>query len=202
MKPADPNSKSHQLRLSLAGAARGGQLPFGEVSRLAKEFGVSRQLVAQVKSGLDLLSASRTRQAKVRKRVPCYQCLCGQVSTRKDLCTACRRIELLCGRCGATVLRTPGQMIQSAKIQRGDTVRVFCGGVCATSWAGAASGRQRRPARETAAQSNVDAALRSVASDGRLPWGSQSRIARQLGVSQSFVRSRVRNLRLNRQAPC
>ena len=86
MKPADPNSKSQQLRLSLARAAQGGQLPFGEAARLAKEFGVSRQLVAQVKPGLDLVSAPRTRQAKARKRVPCYQCLCGQVSTRKELC--------------------------------------------------------------------------------------------------------------------
>ena len=114
MKPADPNSKSQHLRLSLARAAQAGQLPFGEAARLAKEFGVSRQLVAQVKSGLDLVSAPRIKQAKARKRVPCYQCLCGQVITRKEPCAACRRIALRCGRCGAIVLRTPGQMIQSA----------------------------------------------------------------------------------------
>ena len=160
MKPADPNSKSQQLRLALARAAQGGQLPGGEASRLAKEFGVSRQLVAQVKSGLDLVSAPPTRQAKAHKsvnRVPCYQCLCGQVITRKELCAGCRRIALRCGRCGAIILRTPGQMLQSAKIQRGDTVRIFCGGGCATSWAGppvGASGhhRERSPRRATLTQ--------------------------------------------------
>ncbi len=195
MKRTDPNSTSERLRVALAHTAQGGVLPFVAVALLAEEHGVSRTLVAHVRSSLGLRSVPRQTEHQRRSR---YQCLCGEVSWRRELCAACRRIALPCTRCGVTVRRTPGQMIQSAKIQSGDTSGCSAVGVVRLRGLG-----RRVPANGEFARcaSRSNAALLAAASEDGLPWGAQRRIARQFEVSAGVVDGRAEYLGLEMQAP-
>lgn len=186
-------SASEKLRPALVRAASAGLLPYGVERSLAEEFGVSHQLVAQVKRSLGLTSAPAPRRCPPR-----YRCVCSALRDRRELCERCRRIALPCACCGSEVLRTPSQIIQSAKIQSGDTVRVLCDQVCATAWAGTASGHQRRA---RAKHQDVEAALQAAVVGGELPWGVQRRIAKQFGVSNSIVSDRAKYLRLAPHLP-
>lgn len=100
-------------------------LPYGELSKLAKEFNVSRERVRQIAraNGFDGSHRVGIRADKIM----CGRC--GKVLARvpKDggLCIECRWIELPCVYCGTILRRRVSDLVRnvSSGLQ---TARVFC----------------------------------------------------------------------------
>lgn len=105
-------------------------VPHGADSRLAEEYGVSRELVRQARSATGFPIKSQPAISE-----PKYVCACGIERSSLTLCTSCKHITLPCNYCGESVTRLASRFV--SQIKRGRYFGfVYCNRKCFGAWLG------------------------------------------------------------------
>ena len=164
-------------------------LPWGASAQLAREFGVSRQMVHAVMREFGWIVTRERPQGR-------YQCVCGRIQASADLCDECRYVTLPCEQCGQPVRRLASLLARRLR-SRESRGRVFCNQGCFMPWMWNRSVAERA-SRRAELLASVDAALLAVAKDGALPYGAVSRVSRAAECSTYFTETRADALGLRR----
>ncbi len=143
---AKPGTASYAVDVALIERFPCGKIPVGEQTKIAAEFGVTRQLVQKRAARLGMARLPPTRH---------FCAGCGQRPPlgRRDFCRDCLWVELPCAYCGRPVRRLASQLAsqygRSNPTPRGKTAtsrgRVFCSRRCQGKWLGERFGGGRRP---------------------------------------------------------
>lgn len=137
-----PLTKSDKIKEELRRRWPCQEIPWGGQTELAKEYGVTRELVRQlaVKLNYEQLKPTKTQ----------YFCICGKEMKSATICSDCRQFEIPCEFCKSPVKRSIAAHARKLlhgkhKVTDKDgnfkayaeyTGRVFCNKICHGKWLG------------------------------------------------------------------
>lgn len=156
------------------------EAPYGTWAAISREVDVSGERVRQVAIALGW------KMVPAPDRRLWYQCACGKIQRSPDLCNECRYVTLPCEGCGGPVRTSARQFASRVSHHPGPVSyrgRVFCGRPCFGRWAGTNRVGRHRPENLERLRTRLEADF----PDRGVPWGTWRRLARELGLSESWV---------------
>ncbi len=120
-----PLSKSSEIATYLDRVRPCMEIPYGELTRIAIKFEVTRQLVRQV--------AKRSGYGRAAHSQAVRLCECGDpLPMRKLRCENCKMVPVECRECGEVTYKNRAAMVNNAR--HGFDAGRFCGRACTGKW--------------------------------------------------------------------